>query len=61
MEYCIFDGRAHYADGDVGVWVWGGDGQDHPESLTCPVLMSAEQLRELLAKIPAEAGGPDAA
>lgn len=38
--------------GDIGVWVWGGDGDDHPESLTCPILISAEQMRELLAKIP---------
>lgn len=30
-----------------GVWRWQGDG-DHPESLTCPVVMSPEKLRELL-------------
>lgn len=30
-------------------WCWQGDGEDHPESLTCPVLMSAEDLRSLLA------------
>lgn len=31
------------------VWCWQGDGNDHPESLACPVLMSAGQLRKLLA------------
>lgn len=28
-----------------GVWRWQGDGNDHPESLSCPVVMSAETLR----------------
>lgn len=32
-----------------GVWHWQGDGEDHPESLACPVIMSAETLQELLA------------
>jgi len=31
------------------VWHWQGDEGDHPESLTCPVLMSAEQVREFIA------------
>ncbi|WP_353949808.1 hypothetical protein [Stenotrophomonas maltophilia] len=31
------------------VWHWQGDGQDFPESLVCPVIMSAETLRALLA------------
>jgi hypothetical protein len=31
-------------------WHWQGDGHDFPESLTCPVVMTADQLRELLAK-----------
>lgn len=31
-----------------GVWYWQGDG-DNPESLSCPVVMSAETLRGLLA------------
>lgn len=31
-----------------GVWRWQGDGGDFPESLSCPVVMSAETLRELL-------------
>lgn len=30
-----------------GVWVWQGDGSDHPESLTCQVLMTANQVRQL--------------
>ncbi|QIN95229.1 hypothetical protein DLP3_066 [Stenotrophomonas phage vB_SmaS_DLP_3] len=29
-------------------WYWQGDKQDYPESLTCPVIMSAEKLREML-------------
>lgn len=31
------------------VWRWIGDGLDHPESLSCPVVMSAERLREFVA------------
>ncbi|WP_423173035.1 MULTISPECIES: hypothetical protein [unclassified Stenotrophomonas maltophilia group] len=31
------------------VWHWQGDGHDFPESLVCPVVMSAETLRALLA------------
>ena len=33
------------------VWRWQGDGQDHPESLAseCPVVMSGETLRKLVA------------
>ena len=27
------------------VWYWQGDGEDHLESLTCPVLIEAEDLR----------------
>lgn len=33
----------------AGVWFWQGEG-DRPESLSCPVVMSAEKLRELLAR-----------
>ncbi len=32
------------------VWYWQGDEDDQPEILSCPVMMSAETLRELLAK-----------
>ena len=38
--------RENYAD---DIWHWMGDGSDAPDSLTCPVVMSAEQLRGLLA------------
>jgi hypothetical protein len=31
-------------------WIYQGDGTDYPESLVCPVVMTAQQLRELLAK-----------
>lgn len=30
------------------VWYWQGDNEDHLESLTCPVLIEAEELRTLL-------------
>ena len=32
------------------VWYWQGDGYDFPESLTCPVLIGAEALRQILRK-----------
>lgn len=43
------------------VWYWQGDEDDQPESLSCPVIMSAETLRELLAKAatPAPVAVPD--
>lgn len=31
-----------------GVWRWLGDGTDNPESIACPVVMSAETLRGLV-------------
>lgn len=34
----------------TGLWYWQGDDSDDPESLVCPVIMSAETLRGLLAK-----------
>jgi len=38
---------AMYIDKAEGqYWVWQGDGEDHPDSLTCPVLVPAEQVRE---------------
>ena len=30
------------------VWYWQGDGEDHLESLACPVLIEADDLRALL-------------
>lgn len=30
-------------------WLWQGDGHDHLESLTCPVVIQPEQLRGLVA------------
>ena len=32
-----------------GVWRWQGDGGNEPESLTCPVVMSADTLRSFVA------------
>jgi hypothetical protein len=34
-------------------WCWQGDGEDHLESLTCPVLIQAGTLREMHARIAA--------
>lgn len=36
-------------EANSNTWIWMGDGEDHPESLTCPVIMSADQLREFVA------------
>lgn len=33
-----------------GVWVWRGGEENHPESLVCPVVMTADTLREILAE-----------
>jgi hypothetical protein len=33
---------------DNAVWFWQGDNQDHLESLSCPVVIPASELRELL-------------
>jgi hypothetical protein len=30
------------------VWYWQGDGYDFPDSISCPVIMSAETLRDLM-------------
>jgi len=35
---------------DGEVWYWQGDGGDKLESLTCPVLIEAEDLRAILAR-----------
>lgn len=32
------------------VWFWQGDGENHLESLTCAVVIGAEELRELLSR-----------
>lgn len=31
------------------VWFWQGDGEDYPESLSCPVVIKADDLRAILA------------
>jgi len=38
-----------------GVWFWQGDGHDDPVSLACPVVMSADTLREMVAQAEAHA------
>jgi hypothetical protein len=37
--------RARQIEGGE-VWIWSGDGEDHPDSLTCPVIVQAEQVRK---------------
>ena len=48
------------AAADGGAWIWQGDGEDHPESManSLPVVIRAEQLRELSAA-PAPVAHPD--
>lgn len=40
-----------YRDGESGngVWHWQGDGEDYLESLTCPIVIRAQDLRRLVA------------
>jgi hypothetical protein len=47
-ERLLRAGLAVVATDVDGVWRWQGDGYDHPESLSCPVVMSASTLRGLL-------------
>ncbi len=42
--------NAHRAKARDEYWAWQGDGTDFPESLTCPVLISASDLRGVLAE-----------
>ncbi len=39
----------HIPQGET--WYWQGDGTDFPESLTCPVIMTADVLRNMLARL----------
>lgn len=34
-------------------WMWQADGEDHLESLTCPVIITAQDLREITAVLAA--------
>ncbi len=43
--------RLRDKEGD-DIWLWQDDGGNNPESLACPVLMRADQLREILAQQP---------
>lgn len=36
------------------VWYWQGDGEDHPATLSCSVLIQANDLRALIAGTPAQ-------
>ena len=35
-------------------WYWMGDGEDHLESLECPVIINADDLRDLIAEARAD-------
>lgn len=50
--------NTRYAKEIEEVWYWLGDGNDHLESLTCPILIEASELRELLEKTKREAPLP---
>lgn len=41
---------ADQAAGDF--WTWQGDGEDYPESLCCPILIGAQDFRDLFSMIP---------
>lgn len=43
---------------DNAVWHWQNDGQDFLESLSCPVIIPAHQLRDLLKATPVQADAP---
>ena len=45
LKLCDYDHRIKLDE----TWYWMGDGEDHLESLTCPVIINAEDLRNLLA------------
>jgi len=36
---------------DGEYWMWQGDGEDRLESLSCPVLIEAQDLRNLIAGV----------
>lgn len=62
QDKTIAELRAHCNDlelyRDNAVWHWQHDGQDFLESLTCPVVIPASQLRELLSdKLPTDQMG----
>ena len=42
--------NARYAKEIDETWYWQGDGEDHLESTTCPILIEAQGLRDLLKK-----------
>lgn len=47
-RYCA-ELNLHYQKKTGEYWAWQGDEEDHLESLTCPVLIPAQMLREQLA------------
>ena len=40
--------RVHIDMAEGNYWAWQGDEEDHPESLTCPVLIGARPFKDLL-------------
>lgn len=47
-ELRVANEALHLAVREKNYWAWQGDGNDHLESLVCPVLIRPEQLRALL-------------
>ena len=45
LKLCDYDHRIKLHE----TWYWMGDGEDHLESLTCPIIINTEDLRDLLA------------
>lgn len=49
--------RLSIAERKGEVWYWQGDSEDHLESLTCPVVISADKLRGILKQLETERAG----
>jgi len=50
LKFCDYDDRIKLGE----TWYWMGDGEDHLEGLTCPVIINANELRHLLIDSKAE-------
>ena len=50
LKFCEYDNRIKLHE----TWYWMGDGEDHLESLTCPVIINANDLRDLISQARAD-------
>ena len=55
IDWLLKWGRLDVARDREEMWYWQGDGEDHLESLTCPVLIEAADLRAILAQVVSQA------